>query len=52
MKIYTVHEVAEILRISKEKAYKLIASGEIKKIQSIKSTRVTEEELNKFIRGE
>lgn len=52
MKIYTLEEVAEILKVTTHAVKKYIAEGKIKTIKNMGSIRVTEENLKSFIRGE
>lgn len=48
-KILTVPQVAEILQISKAKAYLIIQRGEMPYIKLEKNIRVKESELQKYI---
>ena len=52
VEVYTVNEVAEILKISREKVYKLILDGSLNKINNIKNTRITRKELDRFMETE
>ena len=47
-KLMTAYEIAVILNISKAKAYQLISRGEIPAVQFGRTTRVKEQELEKF----
>jgi len=48
--ILRASEVAQILGISKAKAYKLIQQGEIRSIQFDRTTRVRRQDLDEFIK--
>lgn len=45
----TAPEIAEILRISKALAYRLIAKGEIKSVRFGRTVRVRDDDLEVFI---
>lgn len=49
--ILTANQVAEILKISKAKAYKMMQQGEITAIQFGRTTRVRQQDLEEFIRA-
>ncbi|WP_055109055.1 helix-turn-helix domain-containing protein [Paenibacillus ihumii] len=51
MKILTVIEVAELLKLSKCKVYALAKSGEIPTVKIGGSIRVIQEELENFLKG-
>jgi excisionase family DNA binding protein len=42
--------VAQILRLSKAKAYRLMQTGEIRSIQFDRTTRVRRQDLDEFIK--
>ena len=48
--ILTAGEVAQILRFSKAKAYRLMQTGEIRSIQFDRTTRVRRQDLDEFIK--
>jgi excisionase family DNA binding protein len=48
--ILTAGEVAQILRLSKAKAYRLMQTGEIRSIQFDRTTRVRRQDLDEFIK--
>jgi len=50
--LYTVKEVAKFFKVSEQKVRQLIKSGEIKPIKISKNYRISEEEINKFLKGE
>jgi len=55
IKVYTVPEVAKILRISKNTAYELVYTGKLKAVRigdKKKNMRITEEALRKFLEKE
>lgn len=49
-KLMTAHEIADILNISKAKAYQLIQRGEIPAVIFGRTTRVRRQDLDEFIR--
>lgn len=49
MKIYTTHEVSEILSVGRKTVLKYIRQGELKSIRLGNQLRVTEEALKEFI---
>ena len=49
MKLFTVTEIAEILKINKNAVYELINSGELPAIKGIGRLKVSEDDLRKFI---
>lgn len=51
MKILTVSEVAELLKLSKCKVYALAKSGQIPTKKVGGSIRVVQEELENFLKG-
>ena len=51
MKIYTVDEIAEILKLGPQSVRKLINNGLIKKLDTLGSVRITEIELRKYLEG-
>ena len=46
---YTAVEIAQILKISKSLAYRLIAQGEIPAIRFGRTVRVRQEDLEQFV---
>jgi len=50
--MYTIKEVADIFKVSQRTVRRWLASGKIQKIKNIGSVRITQEEINKFIKGE
>jgi len=52
IKVYTIPEVAKILRISKDTAYTLAYSGQIKtiKVSPKRGLRIPEEALREFLK--
>lgn len=51
MKILTVTEIAELLKLSKCKVYALVKSGEIPTVKIGGSIRVIQEEFESFLKG-
>jgi excisionase family DNA binding protein len=51
-KVYTLREVAAVLRVDESTVYRLIAARRIRRIQGIRHIRVTQVALNNFLRGE
>jgi excisionase family DNA binding protein len=49
--ILTATEVAEILKVSKAKAYKMMQQGEILAVQFDRTRRVRRQDLDEFIKG-
>jgi excisionase family DNA binding protein len=49
--ILTASEIADILRISKSKAYRMIQQGEIPAVQFDRTTRVRRQDLDEFVMG-
>jgi len=49
--ILTASEVADILRISKSKAYRMIQQGEIPAVHFDRTTRVRRQDLDEFVLG-
>lgn len=47
-KLYTLQEIAEILKVSEKSVYRYIKSGKLK-ASKIGQWRIKEEDLNKFI---
>ena len=50
--VYTVHEVAEILRISCKTVYKLLKEGELKSVKVRGQIRITSEQLRDYLKGD
>ena len=50
-KLLKLVEVAEILRVSRQTALRLIKTGQLKAIKVGRQWRVSEEELRRFIEG-
>ncbi len=49
MKIYTVIEIAECLRVEVKTVYRLIRRGLLITIPGIRHKRITESEFNRFL---
>lgn len=49
--IYTVKEVAKILRVSEKTVYKIIRSGDLQAIRVRDQYRITADALRQYIRG-
>jgi excisionase family DNA binding protein len=47
-KFYTIKEVSDLLRVSKQTVYRLMSSGKIATVKLGKRTLFTETELNRF----
>jgi excisionase family DNA binding protein len=52
MVLYTVKEVADILRVREITVRRQIASGKIKAIKMLGGWRIKQEELDRILRGE
>ncbi len=52
MNIYTVKEVAEMLKLSEETIRRYLRSGKLKGITLGSSWRITQESLDQFLKGE
>ena len=52
MKVFTVFDLMEILKISEPTARRLLKSGDLKSIKVGGQIRITEESLNDFLRRE
>ena len=52
LKVYTMPEVAEILRVTVESVRKYIKDGRLKIINTGGAVRISQEQLNAFLRGE
>lgn len=50
IKLYTPAEVAEILKLTRKSIYNYIESGKLKSVQFGREHRITEEELQRFIK--
>jgi len=48
-KLYTIKEVAEMLRVSKPTVYRMMSDGKLKPLKLGKRTLFEESELNRFI---
>ncbi len=51
IKVYTVEEIAELLKVTKTTVYSYIKKGELKAKKIGKYYRITEESLREFIEG-
>ena len=52
MRLYSVREIAKMLKITRHGAYALIKSGQLKSHQfTERRTRITEADLNEFMRN-
>ena len=49
MKVYTVEEVAEILKLENKTVLRLIKRGFLKALPGIRHKRITEEELKRYL---
>ena len=52
MEMYTIKEVAEILKVTEGTVRNYLSEGKIKHIKVLGNTRVTKEELERIIEGE
>lgn len=52
LKVYTMPEVAEILRVTVESVRKYIKDGRLKIINTGGAVRISQEQLDSFLRGE
>lgn len=52
MEMYTIKEVAEILKVTEGTVRNYLSGGKIKHIKVLGNTRVTKEELERIIEGE
>lgn len=50
MKLYTVAEIAEILKVNKNAVYKLINSGELPAIKGLGRTKISEDAFINYIK--
>jgi excisionase family DNA binding protein len=50
-KVYTVYEVADILKVSYHRVLRLISDGEVKAFKIGSNYRVTSADLDKFMQG-
>lgn len=50
--VYTVADVADILRVSTKTVYQLIREGDITGIRVRGQIRITSDELEKYLRGD
>lgn len=50
IKMYTLQEVADMVRVSRQSIYNWIRSGRLKATKYGKEYRITEEELKKFLK--
>ena len=51
-KVYTVEEVAELLKVNARTVYKMVERGEIRSVRAGRQIRITDEALNAYLRGE
>ena len=49
VKVYTLNELVDILKVTKRTLYNYIDSGKLKAVKMGKSWRVSEENLNEFL---
>lgn len=49
--VYTVSEVATVLKVSSKTVYKIIRNGDLKVIRVRGQIRITSQELNQFLGG-
>jgi putative molybdopterin biosynthesis protein len=50
IKVYTLQEVANIIRVSRQTIYNYVTAGRLKATKYGKEYRVTEEDLQEFIK--
>jgi excisionase family DNA binding protein len=50
-KIYTIEEVVEILKVTRRSVYNYLKDGKLNAVKLGRSWRVTEEELDRFIKN-
>lgn len=51
VKLMTVAEVAAVMRVSKMTVYRLVHSGELPAVRVGRSFRVTEEDVNEYLKN-
>lgn len=51
-KVYSAEEIAEILGVSYRTVLELVKSGELKKLNIKGKTRISEHQLNEYLKGE
>lgn len=51
IRVYTLDEVAEILKVTKKTLYHYLKAGKLSAVKLGKAYRVTEENLQKFLDG-
>lgn len=51
-KIYTIHELEEVLQVTQRTIYNWIKDGKLKAIKIGRTWRVTQEALDEFLQGE
>ena len=51
MKLYTLQEVADVLRVSRQTIYNYVTAKRLKATKLAKEYRVTEEDLQDFIKN-
>lgn len=49
--LYTAHQVARVLMLSRSKTYELMASGELKSVKIGKSRRIPQRFLDEYVDG-
>lgn len=52
MKVYKLHEVAEILQITEKTVRDYIDQGKLKTVKGMGVLRISQKELQRFIEGE
>jgi len=50
-RVYTVEEVAELLKVNPRTVYKMVHDGEIRSVRAGRQIRITDEALNAYLRG-
>jgi excisionase family DNA binding protein len=51
-KVYTVEEVAELLKVNPRTVYKMVQQSEIRSVRAGRQIRITGEALDAYLRGE
>ena len=52
LKIYTVEDVADLLKVNARTVYKMVERGEIRSVRAGRQIRITGEALDAYLRGE
>jgi len=51
-KVYTVEDVAEILKVNPRTVYKMVEQGAIRSVRAGRQIRITSDALDTYLRGE